>query len=550
MSNFEKYIGQVFDNRYRIDKIIGVGGMAVVFDAYDTVALRPVAIKMLRDEISNEMLSVKRFINESKAVAMLDHPNIVKIFDVQVKDGLKYIVMEKIEGTTLKNFMNKKGKLPLQATLHIAEQVLSALQHAHSKGIIHRDIKPQNIMLLSSGKVVVTDFGIAKLPNADTVTIADKAIGTVFYISPEQASGKPIDRRSDIYSFGVMLYEMITGKLPFTAEAPVTVALMHVNNKPKPPSEIEPEIARGLEQIILCAMEKDPNMRFQSAGQMLKYIKELRANENATFKEPIVTPENKGSEKRKNENKDNLVPVIIAIISAFMVVAAISAYFIINSLGLFATGTPSVQIENYVGQEFNELLEKRLKLEGFEYETELVFDESEQGIIIRQSPEAGAFRKRGKFKLYLTISRGSEQAHIPDVTGMTLGEAKNAINALNIKGLKIITESITDEEFADGVVVRSFPAAGEVIYGNGTVTLYVNSIESSDETVIVPNVEGMSEKTATEIITNAGLKCNITEDYSNDIEPGYVISQSISPDTFAEKGDDVYLVISKGKPSG
>lgn len=289
MENFERYLGQVFDKRYRINRIIGIGGMAVVFEASDLLMNRTVAVKMLKETINNDTQSVKRFLNESKAVSMLSHPNIVNIYDVSVKDDLKYIVMELIRGITLKNYINRKGALNLKEVYSYAEQILLALEHAHAKGIVHRDIKPQNIMLLKNGRIKVADFGIAKLPDAETVTMTDKAIGTVYYISPEQASGKKIDARSDLYSLGVVLYEMTTGKLPFNADSPVSVALMQVNDAAVPPRQLNPEIPPGLEQLILCAMQKDPEKRYQSASQMLTHIRQLRENPEAVLRVPHIT---------------------------------------------------------------------------------------------------------------------------------------------------------------------------------------------------------------------------------------------------------------------
>lgn len=281
---YDKYVGQIFDRRYRIVRIIGIGGMAVVFEAIDTVMKRTVAVKMLKDEIANDAQAVKRFINESKAVSMLSHPNIVSIYDVSVREGRKYIVMERVDGITLKNYMNQRGPLPPKEIMNYSAQILRALEHAHSKGIIHRDIKPQNIMLLKNGRIKVTDFGIAKMPNAETITMTDKAIGTVYYISPEQASGKQIDPRSDIYSLGVVMYEMATGKLPFVAESPVSVALMQVNERPKPPRELLPEIPSGVEAMIMTAMDKDPGKRFQSAASMLHYVLKLREDPGYNFR--------------------------------------------------------------------------------------------------------------------------------------------------------------------------------------------------------------------------------------------------------------------------
>ena len=283
---FEKYVGQVFDGRYRIQKIIGIGGMAVVFEAEDFVMKRTVALKLLKDEINNDVQSVRRFINESRAVAMLNHPNIVAIYDVTVKDDLKYIVMENIRGITLKSYMNRKGVLNVKEALSFTEQILMALEHAHSKGIIHRDIKPQNIMLLRNGTIKVADFGIAKLPDVNETQEEQnkKAIGTVYYISPEQASGKPIDARSDLYSLGVMLYEMVTGRLPFRSEQLLNVAKMQVNEKPVPPSKRNAAVPKGVEQLILCAMEKDPAKRFQSAKEMLRVVTQLKNNPQANIK--------------------------------------------------------------------------------------------------------------------------------------------------------------------------------------------------------------------------------------------------------------------------
>ena len=270
MELYEKYVGLVFDNRYRVERIVGIGGMAVVFKATDLLMRRTVAIKILKDEISADEQAVQRFKHEYRAVAMLSHQNIVNIHDASVRDNIKYIVMEYVEGITLKNYMQHREVLNLREIISYTTQILRALDHAHKKGIIHRDIKPQNIMLLKNGVIKVMDFGIAKIPNAETVTMTDKAIGTVYYISPEQVNGSPTDARSDLYALGVMLYEMATGSLPFSAETPVSVALMQVNDTATPPREINPHIPVGLEQIITRAMEKDPDARYQSAEEMLR----------------------------------------------------------------------------------------------------------------------------------------------------------------------------------------------------------------------------------------------------------------------------------------
>ena len=307
MDAFDKYIGRVFDKRYKIEKVIGVGGMAIVFKAEDILMNRTVAIKMLKNDVAGDTEALRRFINESKAVAMLSHENIVNIYDVSVKGNTKYIVMEYIEGITLKAFLKHKGgSLSWRETLNISEQILRALEHAHSKGVIHRDIKPQNIMLLKNGLIKVADFGIAKLPDTDSFTVTDQAIGTVNYISPEQAMNKePIDERSDLYSVGVLMYELSCGELPFTGDTPVAVAYKHVNETPRSPREIKPEMPQGLEQIIMRAMEKSPEMRYQSAKQMLTHISALRKNPGIKFRSAAELEAMKADRKRRRKRQRN-----------------------------------------------------------------------------------------------------------------------------------------------------------------------------------------------------------------------------------------------------
>ena len=286
MDAYNNYIGLMLDDRYRLKRLVGVGGMAMVFEADDVFRKTVVAVKILKDEFASDEVSVQRFINESKAVLMLSHPNIVKIFDVSVKGEYKYIVMEYIDGITLKSYMQKKGALSVKETISYSIQILRALEHAHLGGIVHRDIKPQNIMLLKNGQIKVTDFGIAKLPDAKTLTATDKAIGTVYYISPEQAAGeKGIDRRTDLYSVGVLMYEMITGRLPFDGENPVSIALKQINEDAKAPTELIPTIPKGLEQIIQFAMEKDKDKRFQTATQMIDLLEKVRENPGVVFRQ-------------------------------------------------------------------------------------------------------------------------------------------------------------------------------------------------------------------------------------------------------------------------
>lgn len=290
MDIFKKYIGEVFDGRYKIIRSIGFGGMAIVYEAIDLITNNRVALKMLKDSISENTQALRRFINESKAVAMLNHPNIVKILDVSVKTEHKFIVMEYINGITLRDYMNKKKVLDWREASSFISKILLALDHAHLKGVVHRDIKPQNILVMDGGDIKVADFGIAKIPNAETVTIADHAIGTAYYISPEQANGQKIDERSDLYSLGVMFYEMTTGKLPFFAESNYAIMFKHINETPIPPTKLNPRLPLGIEQIILCAMEKDVSNRYQSASQMIRHIYRIERDPTTIFQRQRPAP--------------------------------------------------------------------------------------------------------------------------------------------------------------------------------------------------------------------------------------------------------------------
>ena len=280
----DKYIGKRLDGRYEIHELLGVGGMAYVYKAYDNIEKRWVAIKILKEELAGNSDFLRRFRNESKAIAVLSHPNIVKVYDVSFGDRIQYIVMEYIDGITLKQYIEQQGEIKWREALYFTVQILRALQHAHEKGIIHRDIKPQNIMLLEDGTIKVTDFGIARFSQAETQTMTDKAIGSVHYIAPEQARGGYINDKADIYSVGVMLYEMLTGQLPFVADNAVSVAIMQMQAEPTPPSRINPSIPKGLEEITMHAMEKNPAQRFPSAADMLEDVERFRRNPEIVFR--------------------------------------------------------------------------------------------------------------------------------------------------------------------------------------------------------------------------------------------------------------------------
>ncbi|MBQ7719781.1 MAG: protein kinase [Clostridia bacterium] len=556
MDTYERYIGQTLDRRYYLLRIIGVGGMAVVYEGMDTGSGRHVAVKMLKDEYANDSASVYRFVNESKAIAALNHPNIVKIYDVSVTGsaGPKYIVMELVEGVTLKGYMNRTGALPAKEILSYAEQILKALEQAHSKGIIHRDIKPQNIMLLRSGRIKVTDFGIAKMPNADTITVGDKAIGTVYYISPEQASGQKIDARSDLYSLGVMMYEMATGQLPFTGDTPVSVALMQVNDDPVPPRDINPRIPVGLEQIILGAMEKAPDRRFQTAEQMLKYVRTLQDNPKFIFKEyrdsgvSRFSGRVQGTIAGKRESH-TMLPVILGVASAFLIVALTCAIFIWNALtaSMNENQPKSIQIPNFIGTMYTFDMTTEYS-NYYNITVEYEYDpDTPENQIIDQTPAAGERRKvkagEQRCDLKLTVSRGAETIRLPD---LTIYDAREAVNYLKDLGLnaKNNPQRISSPTIPAGYVISTEPQAGTIMNAGDVVVLTISKGEEVQQTT-VPNMVGKTTSEAYSMLTSAGLKLGDVT-YRAGGAAGTIASQSLNHSSMVPAGSPIDLVVYSG----
>ncbi len=542
---FENYIGQVFDNRYRIDKVIGVGGMAVVFEAYDHIMKRSVAVKMLKEEIAHDAQSVKRFINESKAVAMLSHPNIVKIYDVSVKENRKYIVMERVEGITLKNYLNKKGTLGLREMLQYTEQILLALEHAHSKGVIHRDIKPQNILLLKNGVIKVTDFGIAKLPNAETVTMTDKAIGTVYYISPEQASGKKVDRRTDLYSLGVLMYEMTTGRLPFTSDSPVSVALMHVKDQPKRPCEIVPSIPKGLEQIILAAMEKRPDKRVQSASQMLRLLERVKKNPDMVFKTKKEPGEitkldmslKKSHTATQQQVSRSMFPIVAGVTCAFAIVAAITMVYLVLQIVNKPSEQESITIDNFVGREYNDALYKELVDGYYDVNVEFKFSEVPENTVIAQSIPSGNSKKvtvnnpDSYIDITITVSKGIQSYRLPDYSGQRKEDVISDLRSKNLIVYEDDIASVFDEKYEAGEVISTEPAAGSEVKVGDVVKLTVSKGKEM-ETFTVPDFSGMTRKEVENALKDVNFKkVEYIEKYSDTVEKGEVMEQSQPPKT-------------------
>lgn len=420
----DKYIGKRLDGRYEIKEIIGVGGMAYVYKAYDTIDDRVVAIKILKDEfLANEEFT-RRFKNESKAIAILSHPNIVKVYDVSFGARLQYIVMEYIDGITLKEYIEQQQDIKWKEAVHFTVQILRALQHAHDKGIVHRDIKPQNIMLLPDGTIKVTDFGIARFSRQDirATSATDKAIGSVHYISPEQARGEITDEKADIYSVGVMLYEMLTGRLPFEADNAVSVAIMQLQSEPKMPRDINPSIPEGLEEITIKAMQKDASKRYQSAAEMLLDIDEFKRNPSIHFEykyfkdetptrfveaitkvkgEPLAPEEPDPEEEEEEEERKGppVLPILMAIAGAFVLVALIFVAIVLFQLFFpdEKAGEEGI-IPTFKGLNYDEQISNNPEwIALFDFaEPVYMYDEAPKGTVLDQKPAAGSTYKTTK----------------------------------------------------------------------------------------------------------------------------------------------------------
>ncbi len=557
----DKYIGKLLDNRYEILQVIGTGGMAVVYKALCHRLNRHVAIKILKDEYAKDEAFRNKFHGESHAVAMLSHPNIVSIYDVSRSNSIEYIVMELIDGMTLKQYMQKRGALSQKEAIHFTSQILKALSHAHSKGIIHRDIKPHNIMLLRDSTVKVADFGIARF-EASQQTVTREAFGSVHYISPEQAKGSNIDSRADIYSTGVVLYEMLTGRLPYEGEDPLSIALQHINSLPLSPREINPEIPEALEQITMKAMAPSLLKRYESTDEMLKDLDAFRRNpefkveykpesndadvdEDETKKLPLARDidfEEDFDDEDEKSKKPNL-PLIAGIVAAGVFLAG--AVTLIGTLAGWGGGGSSTKTPDVVGMTVEEASEA---FEAFDIIEEDVgareyssdFDEGE---IIRQSPKAESKNTSGK--IYVTVSKGSNEVEIT-MPGLEQMSEEQAKIVLDRNGLIAEIKTENSDEVPQGQVIKTEPSEGEKLYKGDKVTVYVSLGKLAKETV-VPKIIGLTEEKAIEALTAANL-VNGNIDYEESSEKkGIVIKQSIAADEKCDEKTVVSFTVSSGK---
>lgn len=560
-NNMDKYLGTCLDDRYEIVEVIGAGGMAVVYKAIDQRLNRFVAVKILRDELARDEEFRARFQIEAQAVAMLSHPNIVSVYDVSHTAGVEYIVMELIEGVTLMQYMQKKGALSWKEAAHFSTQIAKALEHAHSKGIVHRDIKPQNIMILRDGTIKVADFGIAALESAQEQR-SDQTVGSVHYIAPEQARGETPDTRSDIYSLGVVMYEMLTGQMPYDGETAEQIALKHIAGVAVPPRQLNAEIPEELERITLKAMNADIRERYQSASELLTDLEEFRKQQAALGRDsgeeyedyegviPDVRPigttgemsQAKYARRRKRSRKVSIMSGAVGVL-VFMI--AVFVFLWNYWLRDIFSVAERIELPNFVGQNYESIVNDSSYRDLYNFTVTYSIDpEVSEGVIISQNPEAGRslmIVPEG-IDVTLTVSTGVRQTTVPDVLNDPYSEATVT---LQNAGFKVETQYAASDTVTEGYVISTDPAPGEQLAQGSTIFVTISS-GPVERTVSMPNLVGRTESEAKSILNSNNLAYADTTYIESDQEEGTVIRQSIDAYEEVPEHTRIYLWVSTG----
>lgn len=546
-----KYIGKKLEGRYELLELIGFGGMAIVFKAFDILEGKHVAVKILKDEFLESEDFKRRFRNESKAIAVLSHPSIVKVLDVCFNDTIQYIVMEYIDGITLKEYIEQQGVVKWKEAVHFSVQILRALQHAHDNGIVHRDVKPQNVMLLEDGTIKVMDFGIARFARENGKTMSDKAIGSVHYISPEQAKGDTTDERTDIYAVGVIIYEMLTGKVPFDGESAVSIAIKQMQIEPQRPRLINPDIPAGLEEIILRAMQKDAQLRYQTASEMLRDIDEFKKNPSVVFEykymdqdgttkyfEKIV-PKNIQEVTREEApvKKSYVLNILAGVTVACVIVSIVAVFFFFKVIG---NKTPDYVTINVIGMTVEEAAKRMPDLNVVIIAEELS-EVHEKGIIMKQDPAEG-MKVKGDSDVKVTVSLGLQAIVVPDVIDDMASTAKQKLIAL---GLDVEQVSKADNKVASGHVIETQPPADTELQKGDTVTIFV-SAGAVELPLYVPDIKGLTDVEARTKLAKEGFKMGTSEQVDSDEPAGTIVDQTPEAETRAEKGSSVNVKVSNG----
>lgn len=587
----DQYIGKMLDNRYEVLERIGTGGMAVVYKARCHRLNRLVAIKILKPELASDEDFLRRFQSESQAVAMLSHTNIVSIYDVCRSDGLDYIVMELIDGMSLKQYMIKRGTpLNWREALHFITQIVRALGHAHSRGIVHRDIKPHNIMVLRDGSVKVTDFGIARLTSAAQATLTQEALGSVHYISPEQAKGSHVDGRSDLYSVGVMLYEMLTGRLPFEGETPVFVAIQHINSIPISPRELNPDIPEALEAITMKAMAPNADQRYLSAEDMLEDLKEFRRNpgcplpkqetkpaeeevDEPTMVMPAKTeaalqeseqpePEKKAEEPKHRQPEEEEVyyerpkrrgmpPVLIGIFAIMVFLVGIIYFLYTFILKDMFTPAQEYVIPDLRGYTIEDITRDENLLQGFGFEVQITIPDSDYdaGEICRQYPVQNTVVKNPDTVIFVTVSTGEQEMFMPDIYNE---EARVALNLLqNEMKLKIVEQKEAySDEVAKGRIMAFTPIEGTRMEKGDSVTIVISKGPEPVLVHVLPFIDLDIAQVRSQMDSMNLTVGKVDEFYNDQYAAGKVIWQSVAAGTPVEPGTVIDFHVSKGPVPG
>ena len=563
----DNLIGKTLDGLYTVRELIGTGGMANVYKAVvgpggpvpeGTV----VAVKVLRQELMHDPDLVRRFKNESKAISLLNHPNIVKVYDVSVSENLQYIVMEYVDGMTLREYLNERGgKLTSRETVHFISQILKALDHAHHNGVVHRDIKPQNIMLLDNGQLRMMDFGIARISRAENQLTGGKAMGSVHYISPEQAKGDETDFTSDIYSVGVMMYEMLSGHLPFDADDVVEVAIKQISDKPQSLQELAPNVPHGLVEITERAMAKRPDNRYASAAEMLSALNAYVENPAIVFnytylpdeipekvvERPMKTQKDAPEPKKARKGKKKrtiFLPVLFGITMAFALACLALCWAILNDSSTLMSEKADVVLADYSGMTQDEVNAQPQVSSGqitVNWEQSYSNDYA-AGYVYKQSPVAGRTVREGQ-SVTLTVSLGIQSVTVPDVTNYLQADAEQQLKNL---GVSVLVTQAVEPTVASGSVIRTDPAAGSQVAAGSTVVVYVSRPQVST-TAKVPSLVGLSSvnDARTLLVQNKLGLGSTTEQYS-DKPAGTIIAQNPAAGSTVKVNSRVSVTVSAG----
>ena len=556
----EKYLGKKLEGRYEIKKLVGMGGMANVYKAFDTIDGREVSVKILRDEYLGNTEFLRRFKNESKAIAVLNHPNIVRVYDVSFAGQVQSIVMEYIDGITLKDYIEHKGVLEPKEALNFTLQILKALAHAHEKGIVHRDIKPHNIMLTKDGAIKVTDFGIARFARSEVRTITDRAIGSVHYISPEQAMGENTDQKTDIYSVGVMLYEMLTGRVPFESDSAVSVAIKHVQSRAALPTALNPGLPRGLEEITLRAMEKSSAARYQSAAEMIVDIEKFKADPSVSFRykssgshqgrtsaKKLGRPKHKTREegplnsKKRTKKGVPYLPILAGVTFAFVLASLGFIGLMIHISNPFAQ-VEEVQVPNLVGLRLD-TASGQFSGMGIQIVQEASVYNSDfaPGVIFAQEPRAGRTIREGN-AVRVRVSSGQQLIPLENFAGRSLAQTRSWMEERHLSYEVIHANSGTVPE---GHVIFTNPSVGYEVRTGETVAIHV-SLGPDIVWRSVPDIRGMSIEQAQQMLEFSNLRLgDVVFQDSAESPPNTVLAQEPMDGTMQAEGTAINLVVSR-----